>query len=84
MRHASTRARLPDHLSAIEGEFALAVVDGLSQARKTLPCRYFYDARGSDLFEEITRLPEYYPTRTEAGILADNAICSSSLALARA
>ena len=32
---------------------------------KTLPCRFFYDARGSELFEEITRLPEYYPTRTE-------------------
>ena len=41
--------------------------------RKTLPCRYFYDARGSELFEEITRLPEYYPTRTEAAILAAHA-----------
>jgi dimethylhistidine N-methyltransferase len=34
-----------------------------------LPCRFFYDARGSELFEQITSLPEYYPTRTEAGIL---------------
>ena len=40
---------------------------------KTLPCRFFYDARGSELFEEITRLPEYYPTRTEAAILEAHA-----------
>ena len=51
----------------------MSVVEGLSKTRKTLPCRYFYDARGSELFEEITRLPEYYPTRTEAGILAAHA-----------
>ncbi|MDE2361430.1 MAG: L-histidine N(alpha)-methyltransferase [Hyphomicrobiales bacterium] len=50
-------------------EFAEAVIAGLSSNPKTLPCRFFYDARGSDLFEEITRLPEYYPTRVETGIL---------------
>jgi dimethylhistidine N-methyltransferase len=49
--------------------FAAAVVDGLTKARKSLPCRFLYDARGSELFEEITRLPEYYPTRTEIKIL---------------
>ena len=49
--------------------FAASVLDGLSQPYKTLPSRFFYDARGSELFEEITRLPEYYPTRTEAAIL---------------
>jgi L-histidine N-alpha-methyltransferase len=38
-----------------------------------LPCKYFYDERGSELFEEITRLPEYYPTRTETAILAAHA-----------
>ena len=53
--------------------FARAVIYGLSRPRKTLPCRYFYDARGSDLFERITELAEYYPTRTEAGILAAHA-----------
>jgi dimethylhistidine N-methyltransferase len=42
---------------------------GLSETPKTLPCKYFYDARGSELFEKITRLPEYYPTRTELGIM---------------
>jgi L-histidine N-alpha-methyltransferase len=38
-----------------------------------LPCKYFYDERGSELFEEITRLPEYYPTRTESAILEAHA-----------
>jgi dimethylhistidine N-methyltransferase len=51
-------------------EFVEAVIDGLSSSPKTLPCRYFYDARGSELFEAITDLPEYYPTRTETAILA--------------
>jgi len=69
MRPAGTIARLPELLPELEGEFALAVFEGLSKPRKTLPCRFFYDARGSELFEEITRLPEYYPTRTEALIL---------------
>jgi len=42
---------------------------GLGGRRKTLPPRWFYDARGSELFEQITRLPEYYPTRTERALL---------------
>ena len=53
--------------------FAHAVINGLAQNAKSLPCRYFYDARGSALFEDITRLPEYYPTRTETAILTDHA-----------
>ena len=40
---------------------------------KTLPPKYFYDARGSELFDEITRLPEYYPTRAETAILERHA-----------
>jgi dimethylhistidine N-methyltransferase len=51
------------------GGFAAEVLRGLSGPRKTLPCRFFYDARGSALFERITRLPEYYPTRAETAIL---------------
>ena len=43
---------------------------GLTSYRKHLPSKYFYDARGSDLFEEITRLPEYYLTRAETEILS--------------
>lgn len=51
--------------------FALDALEGLTQPRKRLSPKYFYDATGSDLFEQITRLPEYYPTRTELGILHD-------------
>ena len=46
---------------------------GLGGTPKTLPPKWFYDDRGSDLFDEITRLPEYYPTRTERGILLEHA-----------
>ncbi|PSB26531.1 L-histidine N(alpha)-methyltransferase [Stenomitos frigidus] len=45
------------------------IIEGLEHAPKTLPCRYFYDDRGSQLFEQICDLPEYYPTRTEQSIL---------------
>ncbi|WP_405604030.1 L-histidine N(alpha)-methyltransferase [Streptomyces sp. NBC_01410] len=45
------------------------VLHGLTRTPKTLPPKWFYDARGSELFEEITRLPEYYPTRAEREIL---------------
>ena len=41
----------------------------MSAPQKELPPKYFYDHRGSELFEEITRLPEYYPTRTERALL---------------
>jgi dimethylhistidine N-methyltransferase len=67
------RELLSERFALVDDEFASAVVDGLSRPQKTLPCRFFYDARGSELFEEITRLPEYYPTRTEAAILAAHA-----------
>jgi L-histidine N-alpha-methyltransferase len=46
---------------------------GLGSTPKTLPPKWFYDDRGSELFDEITRLPEYYPTRTERGILLEHA-----------
>ncbi|WP_156725131.1 L-histidine N(alpha)-methyltransferase [Streptomyces apocyni] len=45
------------------------VLHGLTQAPKTLPPKWFYDAQGSELFERITALPEYYPTRAEREIL---------------
>jgi L-histidine Nalpha-methyltransferase len=53
-------------------DYVAEVVHGLSSRPKTLPCKLFYDARGSALFEEITRLPEYYPTRVELEILKNN------------
>ncbi|KAF4408362.1 MULTISPECIES: L-histidine N(alpha)-methyltransferase [Streptomyces] len=49
------------------------VLAGLSRRPRQLPPKWFYDARGSELFEEITRLPEYYPTRAEREILAGRA-----------
>ena len=49
------------------------VISGLTAETKTLPPKWFYDARGSELFELITELPEYYPTRSERQILADRA-----------
>jgi dimethylhistidine N-methyltransferase len=54
-------------------QFALSVMNGLSEQHKSLPCKYFYDARGSELFEKITMLPEYYLTRTETAILEAHA-----------
>lgn len=48
------------------------VLDGLSRAQKILPSKYFYDERGSELFEQITSLDEYYPTRTEKKILENH------------
>src|SRR3979409_2698034 len=50
-------------------DFAGDVIGKLSQHPKRLSPKYFYDAAGSELFEQITVLPEYYPTRTELGIL---------------
>jgi len=66
---ASQAHRFDEQTSAM----AQDVVDGLSRQPKQLSPKYFYDAAGSELFEQITRLPEYYPTRTELGILRKQA-----------
>lgn len=66
--NALVNAHLPDEKTSA---FASDVVAGLTHQPKQLSPKYFYDAAGSDLFEQITRLPEYYPTRTELGILRD-------------
>lgn len=50
-------------------EFLADVLHGLRQEQRTIPPKYFYDARGSQLFDLICTTPEYYPTRTETGIL---------------
>ena len=59
--------------SAFDADTAAAALAGLGQDRKTLPARLFYDAAGCRLFGEITRLPEYYPTRTECALLVEAA-----------
>jgi dimethylhistidine N-methyltransferase len=53
--------------------FAQDVTYGLSCMPKQLPCKYFYDARGSQLFDRITELDEYYPTRTETSLMVGHA-----------
>lgn len=60
--------------------FRRDVVAGLSQRPLSIPARWFYDLRGSELFEEITTLPEYYPTRTERTILKSAAPAIAALA----
>lgn len=50
-----------------------AVLEGLGSSPKVIAPKYFYDQTGSELFEKITALPEYYPTRTEIGILEEHA-----------
>lgn len=50
-------------------EFARAVLAGFSASPRSIPCRFFYDAAGCELFEEIAKLDEYYPTRVEAALL---------------
>jgi dimethylhistidine N-methyltransferase len=56
-----------------EENFRDAVLAGLGRARKAIACKFFYDERGSALFDAICELPEYYPTRTEIAILEENA-----------
>jgi dimethylhistidine N-methyltransferase len=67
-------------------KFRRDVIEGLNCTPKRLPSRWFYDDVGSELFEEITRLPEYYPTRVETQILRDQAadiagFCGENLTL---
>jgi len=72
----------PSHPNRIEAlqdleptvdEFLGSVIRGLSAPQKSLPCKFFYDERGSQLFDKICDLPEYYPTRTELRILENHA-----------
>jgi dimethylhistidine N-methyltransferase len=53
--------------------FRVDVLQGLARPQKSLPSRWLYDPRGCELFEQITTLPEYYPTRTETAILQEHA-----------
>src|SRR5499426_1307641 len=65
--------RLAFYLMNVEQQheaFARDVAEGLAAPQKALPAKYFYDARGSQLYEQICDLPEYYPYRAERDILA--------------
>ncbi len=59
----------PEDCKADPAQFRADVLRGLRAPAKELPCKYFYDEAGSDLFERITELEEYYPSRTERAIL---------------
>ena len=62
--------RIVDHdAEGVDTAFREDVLAGLAQRHKAIPARWFYDETGSQLFEDITQLPEYYPTRAEAEIL---------------
>ena len=71
----ASRWSISNYLAADAAEQALRfdVRDGLTQKPKSLPPKWFYDSVGSDLFDQITRLPDYYPTRAEAQILVRHA-----------
>ncbi|WP_394298619.1 L-histidine N(alpha)-methyltransferase [Streptomyces lavendulae] len=69
--------------NAAEVALRTDVLSGLTRFPKELPPKWFYDARGSELFEEITRLPEYYPTRAEREILLERAQEIASVSGAR-
>lgn len=60
-------------LESTAGTFRTDVLHGLGATKKELPCKYFYDEAGSELFDRITELEEYYPTRTELGIMRRHA-----------
>src|ERR1041384_696842 len=73
--------RLAFYLMDVEQQyeaFARDVAQGLAAPQKTLPAKYFYDTRGSQLYEQICTLPEYYPYRAERDILVTYAseICA--------
>ncbi|MEU8639386.1 L-histidine N(alpha)-methyltransferase [Amycolatopsis sp. NPDC048633] len=70
-----TEVDLDHHRSGdtVTAELRADVVAGLTAERKWLPPKWFYDAEGSELFEKITQLPEYYPTRSEREVLAAHA-----------
>jgi L-histidine N-alpha-methyltransferase len=74
MLDATDAIRIESYLEAAdERVLANDVLDGLTRPFKELPPKHFYDARGSELFDQICELPDYYPTRTERAILTANA-----------
>lgn len=66
--------------SLADPHFRADVLTGLAATPRAIPARWFYDRRGSELFEAITALPEYYPTRTETALLRETAPALAKLA----
>jgi L-histidine N-alpha-methyltransferase len=65
---------------AADPAFRADVLAGLAAPHRAIPARWFYDHRGSELFEQITDLPEYYPTRTERALLERHAAAVAAIA----
>lgn len=72
MTHTST-SKISSFSEVVDDDFTAALLEGLSQIPKAIPCKFFYDETGSALFEKICTLPEYYPTRTELSLLRQHA-----------
>ncbi len=70
MSDATTSDASTTHLPETDGEFRRDIVEGLSAPYRRVPSKHLYDHRGAELFERICELPEYYPTRTEMGIMS--------------
>src|SRR5262245_22880713 len=73
MRTTRERSRPADVSQPCTSRFRADVLRGLRAPEKELPCKYFYDEAGSELFEQITELEEYYLTRTERAIMERHA-----------
>src|SRR5690625_8006744 len=69
MRSGATSLIKANYSIPAASEFFLAVFDGLSSEQRTLPPKYFYDAQGARLFDQLCELEEYYPYRTELRLL---------------
>jgi len=69
-----------NNLAPDREDFRADVLRGLGEEPKNIPCKYYYDKPGSDLFQKICNLPEYYPTRTETTLLRDLAVDFCALA----
>ena len=76
---ALARSKPSQPQSAEASAFEADVLGGLTTTPKRVPAKYFYDAAGSQLFERITELPEYYPTRSEMRILSTHAAAIAKL-----
>ncbi len=73
MAQSNSAALLETQVLPSEDEHSMEILAGLNAEQKYINPKFFYDKKGSELFEEITQAPEYYPTRTEIGILKQNA-----------
>ena len=62
---------MPETLERVDPAFRADVLNGLSEPIPAIPARWLYDRRGSELFDQITRLPSYYPTRTEMALMQE-------------